>query len=148
MVLRQSSATGEIAGTVRDTTGGVLPGVSLTITHQTTGQERRVLTDTNGGYVAPSLPVGEYVIKAELPNFKTRVRQGVVLEVGRQIAVDLEMEVGEVNQAVTIEESAPLLQASNAATLETAMALLIQNQAQLARDWSKFRETSMKSNGS
>ena len=77
-----------------------------------------MLTDSNGGYVASSLPVGEYVIKAELPNFKTRVRKGVVLQVGRQIAVDLEMEVGEVNQAVTIEESAPLLQASNAAPLK------------------------------
>ena len=112
------SDTGEIVGTVRDTTGGVLPGVSLTITHQTTGQERHVITDSSGGYVAPALPVGQYVIKAELPNFKTQVRQGVVLQVGRRIVVDLEMEVGEVNQAVAIEESPPLLQAANAEVSE------------------------------
>lgn len=112
------SSTGEIGGTVRDTTGGVLPGVSLTITHQTTGQERHVISDSGGGYVVPVLPVGEYAITAELPNFRRQVRRGLVLPVGRQINVDFVMEVGEINQAVTIEDSPPLLQAANAEVSE------------------------------
>jgi hypothetical protein len=112
------TATSEIRGTVRDRTGGVLPGVLLAIRHQTTGQERQVTTDTNGNYAAPALPVGEYTIKAELPNFQTQIRQGVILQVGRQASVDLVMEVGDVNQAVTIEESAARLQTTNAEVSE------------------------------
>jgi hypothetical protein len=117
-VANAQSATGEMLGTVRDVTGAVLPGVQLTITHQGTGQKRRVIADSSGGFVVPALPVGEYTITAELPNFKTQVRRGLVLPVGRQINVDLVMEVGEINQAVTIEQSPPLLQAANAEVSE------------------------------
>jgi hypothetical protein len=112
------TATSEITGTVMDSTGGVLPGVMLTITHQSSGQIRQLTTDTNGNYDAPALPVGEYLIKAELPNFKTQIRQGVVLQVGRQSRVDLVLEVGTVNEAVTIEESPPPLQTTNAEVSE------------------------------
>lgn len=112
------TATGEIVGTVKDATGAVLPGVRLTITHPASGQERQLITDSNGSYAAPVLPVGEYVIKAELSNFKTQLRQGVVLQVGRQTHVDLVMEVGDVNEAVTIEDSPPLLQTANAEVSE------------------------------
>jgi hypothetical protein len=111
------TATSEIAGTVRDATGGVLPGVKLTITHQS-GQERQLTTDMSGAYLAPSLPVGEYTVKAELPSFKTQLRAGVVLQVGRQAHVDLVMEVGDVNEAVTIEAAPPLLQTANAEVSE------------------------------
>ncbi len=112
------TATGEFLGTVKDRTGGVLPGVLLTIRHQTTGQERQVETNGNGNYTASALPVGEYTIKAELPNFTTQIRQGVVLQVGTQTSVDLVLEVGDVNQAVTIEESAARLQTANAEVSE------------------------------
>jgi hypothetical protein len=112
------TATSEILGTVRDRTGGVLPGVLLTIKHQMTGQERQGTTDSNGNYIAPAMAVGEYTIKAELPNFTTLIRQGVVLQVGRQTRVDLVMEVGEVDQAVTIEEAVTRLQTANAEVSE------------------------------
>jgi hypothetical protein len=112
------TSTGEIVGTVRDATGGVLPEVTITITNQSNGQERQLTTDGNGNYVAPFLGVGEYTIKGELPNFKTQVRRGVSLQVGRQEQVDLLMEVGDVNEAVAINESAPLLQTTNAEVSE------------------------------
>ena len=108
------SATSEIVGTVKDATGAVMPGVALTITHQGTGQVRRITTDNSGDFVAPSLPIGEYSIKAEAPNFKTQIRQGVVLQVGRQERVDISMELGEVSEQITVNESAPLLRTTNA----------------------------------
>src|SRR5947207_2527109 len=108
------TATSEILGTVRDATGGVLPGVQLTVTHQASGQARHVITDSRGNYIVPSLPVGEYTLKAELANFRTQLRQGIVLQVGRKAQIDLELEVGDVNEAVTIEASSPLLQTANA----------------------------------
>jgi hypothetical protein len=111
------TATSELSGTVRDATGAVLPGVKLTITHQS-GQERQLTTDSSGTYRAPSLPIGEYTVKAELPSFKTQLRQGIVLQIGRQVQVDLVMEVGDVNEAVTIEAAPPLLQTANAEVSE------------------------------
>src|SRR3954468_4239548 len=111
--LHAQTATGEIAGTVRDATGGVLPGVKLTIAHQGSGQERTLTTDSNGNYAVPALPIGEYSIKAELTDFKTQVRQGIVLQVGRHAQVDVVMEVGEINEAITIDESGPMLQTAN-----------------------------------
>src|SRR5215831_10464018 len=112
--LHAQTATGELAGTVRDATGGVLPAVKLTITSQATGQDRQVNTDSNGNYVAAAMAVGEYSIKAELPGFKTQIRQGVVLQVGRESRADLVLEVGNVNEAVTVEESATPLQTTSA----------------------------------
>src|SRR5215467_2009703 len=113
-LLHAQTATGELAGTVRDTTGGVLPAVKVTITGQATGQERQVSTDSNGNYVAAAMAVGEYSVKAELPGFKAQIRQGVVLQVGRESRVDLILEVGNVNEAVTVEESATPLQTTSA----------------------------------
>jgi len=112
------TATSEIVGTVSDATGGVLPGVKLTVTHQASGQARQLSTDSNGNYVVPSLPVEEYTIKAELSSFKTQFRQGIVLQVGRQAQIDLVMEVGDVNETVTIESTPPLLQTANAEVSE------------------------------
>ncbi|HEY2384493.1 MAG TPA: carboxypeptidase-like regulatory domain-containing protein [Terriglobia bacterium] len=108
------TATSELFGSVRDATGGALPGVMVTITHTPSGQQRQAITDSNGNYSAPSLPVGEYAVKAELANFKTQIREGIVLQVGRQSRLDLVLEVGSVNEAVTIEQSAPPLQTANA----------------------------------
>lgn len=112
------SATSELTGTIRDATGGVLPGVSVTITHAASGQQRQLVTDANGDYLAPSLSVGEYVIKAELADFKTQLRHGVVLQVGRQVRVDFVLEVGAVSEAVTIEQSPLPLETANAEVSE------------------------------
>src|SRR5262249_4054762 len=53
------TTTADIAGTVRDSSGGVLPAVKLTLTNQATGQERQVMTDNDGNYLASTLPIGE-----------------------------------------------------------------------------------------
>lgn len=115
---RAQTATAEITGTVKDTSGAVLPGVSLTITNNGNGQSRQLTTDSKGYYAAPSLPVGDYTIKAEIHNFKTQVRQGIVLQVAQQARVDLVMELGEVTEQVTVQESVPLLRTTSAEVSE------------------------------
>src|SRR5262245_17999743 len=112
------TAKAEIIGAVTDSTGAALPGVKLTITREDSNEERQLTSDSNGNYVAPSLSPGEYAIKGELPNFKTQIRRGVILQVGRQERVDLVMEVGDVAEEVTVEESSPLLQTANAEVSE------------------------------
>src|SRR5438876_11487214 len=112
----QNSA--EIEGTVRDITGAVLPGVAITIISRGSGQERQHLSDANGRFVVSTLSSGEYTIRAELPNFKTQVREGVILQVGDRARVDLVMEVGAISEEVTVRESLPLMRTSNAEVSE------------------------------
>jgi protocatechuate 3,4-dioxygenase beta subunit len=69
--LAAQAVTGTILGAVTDTTGAVMPGVTVTLTNAGTGLVRVVVTDSNGEYTAPSLPTGRYIVKAELPGFKT-----------------------------------------------------------------------------
>src|SRR5712691_6887735 len=74
-------ATGNLRGTVSDSTGGVLPNCSVTITHTSTGLVRKVVTNEQGDFNAPSLPVGEYQIAIGLTGFQTKVLSGLTLQV-------------------------------------------------------------------
>src|ERR1051325_2612499 len=112
------STAAEIVGSVKDASGAVLPGVALTVTSRASGLDRHLFTDSSGGFVITALPVGEYSIKAELANFKTALREGVVLQVGQHARVDLTMQVGEVSEQVTVTESVPLLRTTNAEVSE------------------------------
>ena len=83
--------TATISGTIKDSSGGVLPGVAVTIKHVETGITRSVVTDADGRYEAPSLPLGDYEVRAELSGFRPLVRSGIALTVGRHAVVDLDL---------------------------------------------------------
>ncbi len=70
-VLAAQTITGTIQGVVTDQSGAVLPGVSIRIINLGTNQAREIVTNENGAYIAPLLPVGRYEVSAELPGFKT-----------------------------------------------------------------------------
>ncbi len=106
--------TAEIRGVVRDSSGGVLPAASLTLTNKGSNQERRQFTDSGGNYVFAALSNGDYVLRAELPGFKLAVRDGLTIQVGQRITVDLSMDVGELREEVTVTEAASLMRTSNA----------------------------------
>ena len=74
--------SGGISGTITDTTGGVLPGVNVTATCTDTNQARSVVSDTQGGFVFPELPVCLYRVIAELPGFKTVAREAPIVAYG------------------------------------------------------------------
>lgn len=116
------AGTAEITGTASDETGAVLPNVTITIEHKNSGQVRQLLTAKDGTYTAVSLPIGQYSIQAELQNFKTQVRQGIDLQVGRQERVDLVLTLGERNDIVTVTDSLPLLRTTNAEVSEVITA--------------------------
>ncbi|MEE8177059.1 MAG: carboxypeptidase-like regulatory domain-containing protein, partial [Acidobacteriota bacterium] len=115
---RAQGTVAEIAGTVKDVSEAVLPGVVLTITNLASGQQRLLSTDSSGNYVATALSVGEYTIRAELPNFKTQIRAGIVLQVGDRVRVDMVMELGEVTEQITVTEAVPLMRTTNAEVSE------------------------------
>src|ERR1051326_8636294 len=116
--------TGTISGTVSDSTGAVIPGVTVTLTSTEKGISRTVFTDEGGRYRAPELALGSYVITTELPGFQTVTRSGITLTVGREAVVDFILQVGTVADKITVTGEAPLVQTANAtvAALEVGRA--------------------------
>jgi hypothetical protein len=105
---------GTITGTVLDTGGGVMPGVSVTVTNVATGTGPSVVTNEVGFFQAPFLIPGMYQVTVELSGFKTLVRQGVELRVADRLALELVLEPGGAEETVTVTASAPVLQTRDA----------------------------------
>jgi hypothetical protein len=97
-----AQTTGALTGTVEDATGRVLAGVNLTVRHLETGMSRTAQTGPQGQYVLPAAPPGEYEIRAEMAGFRPYVRKGLRVTVGETAVVNLAMEVGSVDQAITV----------------------------------------------
>ena len=102
--------TGSIDGRVTDPSGAILPGVEVTVTNESTGQTRVVVTNETGLYNAPLLTSGTYSVQASLPGFRTEVRRGIVVEVDRNARVEIQLQVGEVTEKVEVMADAPLVQ--------------------------------------
>src|SRR6202158_4412318 len=107
-------STGRIQGTVTDANGGAVTGATVTIMDVQRGNSRPLTTDESGAYNAPNLTPGAYKVRAEFKGFKTTERQNVVLEVGQEIRVDLTLQPGEQAQTITVTESIPLVETTNA----------------------------------
>src|SRR4051812_4307249 len=82
------TVTGEIRGTVRDSSGAVLPGVTVTVTNTGTGLTRTDTTSDTGTYVFPSLPIGRYTVTSELQGFRKAEKTGFDLIADGRITVD------------------------------------------------------------
>src|SRR6266516_2176579 len=115
LVFAQGS-TATISGVVRDATGGVVPGVSVTARHSDSGLTRTVQSAEDGGYRMPSLPVGPYEVTAEKLGFKQQVRRGINLAVAQEAVVDLTLDVGAAAELVTVTEEAPLVNTTLSST--------------------------------
>jgi hypothetical protein len=107
----QSQAiNGSIEGVVRDSSGAVLAGVTVTVTNTDTGLQRTLTTDANGSYRAVLLPLGTYRVKSEFKGFKTMERAGVSLSAGQTAVLDFAMEVGGVEETVSVTAESPMAQ--------------------------------------
>src|SRR3989454_7655590 len=115
LVFAQTSMA-TILGTVRDTSGALVPGVSITVKHIESGLTRTVVSSERGGYNVPPLPVGAYEITTTMPGFKQAVRSGINLLIGQEAVVDLTLEVGAAAEQVTVTEEAPLVNTTTSST--------------------------------
>ncbi|MBI3049424.1 MAG: TonB-dependent receptor [Acidobacteria bacterium] len=97
-----------MSGRVTDSSGGVLPGVTVTATNEATGNTFFAVTDETGAYRIP-MRVGRYTITVELSGFATVTRRGVELLVGQQVALNLELVPAAVQETVTVTAEAPLI---------------------------------------
>ncbi len=101
---------GRILGTVRDSSGTIMPSASVRVTSQATNIARVVVTDVNGNYEVTHLGAGRYAVAVESPGFKRQVRRDVLLESLGTVRVDATLEVGEVTSEVTVTAAAPVLE--------------------------------------
>ena len=106
--------TGTITGVVRDSSGGVVPGATVVVTNDDTGAARSVVTDNEGRYETPNLPVGNYSLRGSLQGFQTTNRTGINLTVGRTAVVDLELKVGDMTESVVVTGEAGLVETRTA----------------------------------
>ena len=97
-----------LTGTVTDTTGAVLPGVTVTAVHEATGNTFVGVTDGSGVFRIPAR-IGTYRLTAELSGFSTVNRTGLSLQVGQTATVDMQMAVSTLQESVTVTGEAPLI---------------------------------------
>lgn len=105
-----------LSGTVKDSSGAVLPGVTVVVTNTDTSGSRTVVTDRAGRFVASDLQPGPYSLKAALEGFTTVVRSGITLTVGRDAVADLELAVGAVADQVTVVAEAKTVDTRSSST--------------------------------
>jgi hypothetical protein len=105
---QSQAANGAIEGVVRDATGTVLSGTSVTVTNVDTGAQRILLTGNEGGYRALLLPLGSYTVKAEITGFKTVEHSGISLSAGQTAVINFTLEVGGVAEVVSVSGEAPV----------------------------------------
>jgi hypothetical protein len=101
--------TTEVRGRVLDQQGAVLPGVTVVVTNQDNGTYREVVSNADGSYFVTGIVPGRYQITAELSGFKKATRRDVLLSVGRTTTVDVQLEVGGLEETVTVTTQAPLI---------------------------------------
>jgi len=107
-------ARGAILGRVMDSSGAVVPGVSVVITNRSTGVATSVQTNDQGNYAASYLIPGAYQVTAEHSGFKRFLRQEIELRVGDRLELNIALEVGQATEQITVVEETPLLETASA----------------------------------
>ena len=118
---------GSLVGNVTDPNGAVIPGAGVTVTEQNTGVAKTTTTDPSGGYQFIDLQPGTYALKVAVAGFKTLERRDIPVELNNISRADVGLEVGNIEQSVTITGEAPVLQTDRAETHAEVSAVELEN---------------------
>jgi hypothetical protein len=113
-LLRAQNISGAIAGTVRDSSGAVVPNATVVATHVETNSPFATATNNDGLYRFPTLPIGTYQLTVELAGFKKYVGSGITLHVNESLTIDVSLAVGQVSQAVEVTAQPAAVNTQNA----------------------------------
>src|SRR6188768_1086458 len=102
------AGNGEINGSVVDSSGAVVSGAAVTISHPTTGLTRVIQTNSEGLYSVPALQPGVYSVKAEMTGFQSQIRSDIELQVGQIAKIDFTLQIGNVSEVVEVTGGAPV----------------------------------------
>jgi TonB-dependent Receptor Plug Domain. len=100
--LQAQTSLGQIAGNVVDSTGGAIPGATITITNTGTQAVRSINSDGSGFYTATNLPIGNYTVSISKTGFRGETRTGLVLSADSHLTANFELQVGATTEAVTV----------------------------------------------
>ena len=115
----QTAATGQISGTVIDSSKAVIPNASITVTSKDTGLERNVTSSSTGTYSVNLLPPGDYDVTVKASGFETEKSTAVAVQVATTATVNFEMRVGQATEEVKVEAAAETLQTQDSTNGET-----------------------------
>jgi len=107
--------TASIVGTVKDSSGAVIAAAKVTVSNPEKGFTRELVSNSVGEYSAQIIPIGNYVITAEVPGFQKLARSGITVGVGQILRVDLMMVVGQTTQEVTVRGAGAKVETETAA---------------------------------
>jgi hypothetical protein len=105
---------GSVVGIIKDTTGGRLPGATVTVVNRDTNLTVEAVTDTNGAYNLVNVQPGSYDVKVSLPGFRPIVQSNVPVAIGEISRVDVALQIGTVSETITVVSSTQLLQTDKA----------------------------------
>jgi hypothetical protein len=131
--------TGQISGTVTDSGGGVMPGATVSIKNAGTNQARETITGADGAFQFPDLLAGTYDITVSVQGFKTYEQKGIVLGATERVALrQITLEVGQLQETVTVTSEASLVQTTNAARSALVDREQIEDIAVKGRDFASY----------
>jgi hypothetical protein len=114
-----AQSTASISGQVKDSSGGVMPGVSVVVKNDTTGATQESTTDADGRYQVSALGAGAYTVTASLSGFKTAVQKSVRVAPGEPVTITLTLEVGSLSETVVVSSSSELINTQTATVAST-----------------------------
>lgn len=114
--LQAQDTRGTISGTVTDPQGAFVVGAKVVVTNTGTNVSTPLTTNGSGYYEAPLQLAGQYQVTVEAAGFKKTVRSNLILTMGGQIKIDIQVEVGGVNESITITAESPILDTSTVTT--------------------------------
>jgi hypothetical protein len=135
------SQTGEIFGKVTDASGGVLPGVTVTVTGPVLLQPLTAVTSETGTFQFPRIEIGTYSVKFELAGFKTVVNQGIVVTVGFSAAVNAQLGISTVQETITVTGESPIVDTKATGTKQTFTNELLQSIPSARDPWVILQQT-------
>ena len=119
-------AAGSLTGTVRDTSGAVIPGARVTILQEATGQSQVAVTQSNGVYLVPNLVPGDYQVAVLADGFKQLQIRGLKVDVGSTLTQDATLDLGQVNETISVEGQTSLVDTTSGqvgTTIQTSYVL-------------------------
>jgi hypothetical protein len=134
----QSMGTGTISGLVSDPSGSPAPSAAVTALQLSTRTSRNATTNASGNYVLTNMPIGEYEITAELSGFKKVVQQGVKLDADTTATVNIQLQLGAVQESVTVSAAPPALQTENGEVSNLVTGAQVSELSLNGRNFSQF----------
>lgn len=134
------AVNGSFVGTVRDSSGAVVPGAAITLINISTNVKTTTVTNSSGDYVLPFLDSGTYTLSATAQGFKTAIQKEVKLDVAAQVRVDFKLEIGETAQTVEVISAEPLIETDTSSLGQVITSEELQEIPLLSRNFQQLAE--------